>query len=203
MMIRAMSFSEKFSFAFLYAFGSSSWILILSSIANNRTTLLDNVVMREGVLMQEVVVTGLNPQYKAMSQQKNNINISNVISADQVSRFPDSNIGDALKRIPGINVQYDQGEARFGHIWGTDPDLSSVMINGARIPSAESGVRAVQLDLISSDMIQQIEVNKVVTPDMNPVAIGGGVNLVTKSQPGQTISSSSGIRMIMAIYTLS
>jgi len=44
--------------------------------------------MREGVLMQEVVVTGLNAQYKAMAQQKNNINISNVISADQVARFP-------------------------------------------------------------------------------------------------------------------
>ncbi len=163
------------------------------TIANNRTTPLDNVVMREGVLMQEVVVTGLNPQYKAMSQQKNNINISNVISADQVSRFPDSNIGDALKRIPGINVQYDQGEARFGHIRGTDPDLSSVMINGARIPSAESGARAVQLDLIPSDMVQQIEVNKVVTPDMDADAIGGSVNLVTKSQPvGRRITATAG-----------
>lgn len=34
--------------------------------------------------------------------------ITNVVSADQVGKFPDSNIGDALKRISGINVQYDQ-----------------------------------------------------------------------------------------------
>ena len=163
------------------------------TIANNRTATLNNVVMREGILMQEVVVTALNPQHKAMSQQRNNINITNVISADQVSRFPDSNIGDALKRIPGINVQYDQGEARFGHIRGTDPDLSSVLIDGTRIPSAESGARSVQLDLIPSDMIQTIEVNKVITPDMEADAIGGAVNLVTKSQPaGRRITAMAG-----------
>ncbi len=162
-------------------------------ISNNRTASIDNVVMREGLMMQEVVVTGLNARHKAMSQQKNNINISNVISADQVSRFPDSNIGDALKRIPGINVQYDQGEARFGHIRGTAPDLSSVMIDGTRIPSAESDARSVQLDLIPADMIQTIEVNKVITPDMEADAIGGAVNLVTKSQPvGRRITALAG-----------
>ena len=37
--------------------------------------------------------------------------INCAVSADQVGKFPDSNIGDALKRINGINVQYDQGEA--------------------------------------------------------------------------------------------
>lgn len=42
-------------------------------------------------------------------------NITNIISSDQVGRFPDANIGDALKRIPGINVQYDQGEALREH----------------------------------------------------------------------------------------
>lgn len=60
--------------------------------------------------------------------------ITNVVSADQVGKFPDSNIGDALKRISGINVQYDQGEARFGQVRGTSADLSSVTINGNRVP---------------------------------------------------------------------
>ena len=46
-------------------------------------------------------------------------------------------IGDALKRINGINVQYDQGEARFGQVRGTAADLSSVTVNGNRVPSAD------------------------------------------------------------------
>jgi hypothetical protein len=36
-----------------------------------------------------------------LNKQKNNSNITNVISADQIGRFPDANIGDALKRVPG------------------------------------------------------------------------------------------------------
>ena len=80
--------------------------------------------------------------------------ITNVVSADQVGKFPDSNIGDALKRISGINVQYDQGEARFGQVRGTSADLSSVTINGNRVPSAEGDTRNVQLDLIPADMIR-------------------------------------------------
>ena len=55
-------------------------------------------------------------QKKAINTQKNNLGITNVVSADQVGKFPDSTIGDALKRISGINVQYDQGEARFGQV---------------------------------------------------------------------------------------
>src|SRR5690606_23306957 len=51
-------------------------------------------------------------QARALNQQKNNSNISNIISSDQVGRFPDQNIGDALKRVPGITMQNDQGEAR-------------------------------------------------------------------------------------------
>lgn len=163
------------------------------TISNNRTVPMNDVVMKEGFLMQEVVVTGFNAQHRAMSRQKNNINVTNVISADQVSRFPDSNIGDALKRIPGISVQYDQGEARFGHIRGTSPDLSSVTIDGTRVPSAEAEMRSVQLDLIPSDMVQTIEVNKVVMPEMDADAIGGTVNLVTKSQPtGRRITALAG-----------
>ena len=60
---------------------------------------------------------------------------------------------------------------------------SSVTVNGNRVPSAEGDTRNVQLDLIPADMIQTIEVNKVVTPDMDADAIGGSINLVTKNSP--------------------
>ncbi|MDM8159900.1 TonB-dependent receptor [Labilibaculum sp. K2S] len=148
------------------------------------TTLTENFTLSEGVALQEVVVQGLlKEQSRALNQQKSNVNITNIVSSDQVGQFPDNNIGDALKRIPGINVEYDQGEARFGHIRGTASEYNSVTINGDRIPSAEAGIRSVQLDLVPSDMIQTVEVNKVITPDMEADAIGGSVNLITRSNP--------------------
>lgn len=149
-------------------------------------TVESDAMLNDGVKLREVVVGGaFNGQRRALSSQKNAMGIVNVVSADQVGKFPDSNIGDALKRISGINVQYDQGEARFGQVRGTSADLSSVTINGNRIPSAEGDTRNVQLDLIPADMVQTIEVNKVVTADMDADAIGGSINLVTKNTPNK------------------
>jgi len=153
------------------------------SVEPGKTTVAE-FKLKPGIELSEVIVTGqLQGQSKALNTQMNKGNITNIISSDQVGRFPDANIGDALKRIPGINVQYDQGEARFGNIRGTAPQYNSVMVNGERIPSAEAEDRTVQLDLVPADMIQAIEVNKAVTPDMDADAIGGSVNLISRSAP--------------------
>lgn len=131
----------------------------------------------------EVIAYGLNSQSRALNTQRNNMNITNVVSTDQIGKFPDANIGDAVKRIPGITMQVDQGEARNIIVRGLAPQLNSVTLNGSRIPSAEGDNRNVQMDLIPSDMIQSIQVNKAVTPDMDGDALGGSVNLITRSSP--------------------
>ena len=152
-------------------------------VEKDKVSTLD-IEMKEGTTLQEVSVTGaFSNQRRALQMQKQAMGVTNVVSADQVGKFPDSNIGDALKRINGINVQYDQGEARFGQVRGTSADLTSVTVNGNRLPSAEGDTRNVQLDLIPADMVQTIEVNKVVTSDMDGDAIGGGINLITKNTP--------------------
>lgn len=159
------------------------------NVSQNKT-LVKNITLKDNTTLKELTVLGaFSDQQRALNMQKNNLNITNIVSADQVGKFPDSNIGDALKRINGLSVQYDQGEARFGQIRGTSPDLSSVTVNGNRLPSAESDARNVQLDLIPADMIQTIEVSKVVTPDMDGDAIGGSVNLVTKNTPSKRITN--------------
>lgn len=169
------------------------------TVTSGKTTIVD-FNLKAGIELSEVVVSGqLQGQSKALNTQMNKGNITNIISSDQVGRFPDANIGDALKRIPGISVQYDQGEARFGNIRGTSPQYNSVMVNGERIPSAEAEDRTVQLDLVPADMIQAIEVNKAITPDMDADAIGGAVNLVTRSAPSErrvSLTLGSGYNML-------
>ncbi|MGR3811876.1 TonB-dependent receptor [Jiulongibacter sp. NS-SX5] len=176
----------------------------LSAGVNNKKFTLQSGV----VLSNEVIVLGdrLKGQAKALNQQKTNANITNIVSADQIGRFPDANIGDALKRIPGITMQNDQGEARNIIIRGMAPQLNSVTLNGERIPSAEGDNRLVQMDLVPSDMIQTIEVNKAVLPNMDADAIGGSVNLVTRKAPSDLRISGtlgSGVNMLSKkpIYT--
>ena len=158
-------------------------------------TVAITVYIKTSVLeLDDVVITGYNnSQVKALNSQKNKQNITNVVSTDQIGKFPDANIGDAVKRIPGITMQVDQGEARNVIIRGLAPQLNSVTLNGSRIPSAEGDNRNVQMDLIPSDMIQLIEVNKAVTPDMDADALGGSVNLVTRTSPnGFRVSATLG-----------
>ncbi|WP_163397884.1 TonB-dependent receptor [Flavobacterium fluviatile] len=161
------------------------------SVEQGKNNVIDFALKTTGTELNEVVVGDiLKGQAKALNQQKNNKNIGNVISSDQVGRFPDANVGDALKRVPGITMQNDQGEARNIIIRGLAPSLNSVTLNGDRIPSAEGDNRNVQMDLIPSDMISTIEVNKTLTSDMDADAIGGSVNLVTRATPnGERISA--------------
>lgn len=164
----------------------------LVTVEAGKNTIVNLTLGSSAENLQNVVIRGDRAlgQARALNQQKTNRNISNVISSDQVGRFPDANIGDALKRVPGITMQNDQGEARNIIIRGLAPALNSVTLNGDRIPSAEGDNRNVQMDLIPSDMIATIEVNKTLTPDMDADAIGGSVNLITRATPnGERISA--------------
>lgn len=165
------------------------------TVSSGKTTPISILLVSANVELDEVQVSayGLSGQSKALNTQKNNINITNVVSTDQIGKFPDANIGDAVKRIPGITMQVDQGEARNIIVRGLSPQLNSVTLNGSRIPSAESDNRNIQMDLIPSDMIQTIEVNKAVTPDMDADALGGSVNLITRTAPqGFRVSATAG-----------
>lgn len=157
------------------------------SVKSQQTTTIDFKIYAGSDALEDLIVVGnaLKGQAKALNVQKNSGNITNVISSDQVGRFPDANIGDALKRVPGITMQNDQGEARDIIIRGLSPELNAVTLNGDRIPSAEGDNRNVQMDLIPSDMVASIEVNKTLTPDMDGDAIGGSVNLITRATPNK------------------
>lgn len=149
----------------------------------------DSVVVTS---LEEVVVDGyFGSLSKALKQQKNNLNITNVVTADQAGKYPDDNVGEALRRISGISVQNDQGEARNIVMRGFGTQLNSVTLNGDRLPSAEGDNRNIQLDLIPTNMIEAIVVKKSLTPDMEGDAIGGSVNLITRSNPSDFRASAT------------
>jgi len=122
-------------------------------------------------------------QAKALNEQKNAINISNIVAADQIGRFPDKNASEAAQRVPGVSLIRDQGEGRYVIVRGTEPRLNSTTVNGERIPSPEAGIRNVALDTIPADLLGSIQVSKALRPDMDGDAIGGTVDLVTLRAP--------------------
>ena len=163
------------------------------AIRDNEAVKLDGTLAGEAnSKLQKVVVTGsTGSTLKALNQQKNSNRIVNIISADQIGRFPDPNIGDALKRVPGLYVQLDQGEASLVSVRGTDPSKSTININGTNM-SGTGNDRSVGINAVPADMVQMVEVTKAITPDMDGDAIGGVINLITRRAPYTKLLSLTG-----------
>lgn len=154
----------------------------------------------EVVTLGAFVVQGTRDgQARALTQQKNATNLMTVVSADAVGKFPDAYVGDALRRLVGVVVEEDQGEATGVTIRGIEPDFNNITINGVEVASAGTpgggtsnlAGRPVGLDIFSVDLIESIEVAKATTPDMDGAGLGGAVNVKTKT------AFSRGVREIM------
>jgi TonB-dependent receptor len=130
----------------------------------------------------EVVVIGQRATLaSAVSRQRAADGVESVLTRDSIGQFPDQNVAEALRRLPGVNVLNDQGEGRFISVRGLDPNLNSASINGVRTPAPESDVRSVALDVIPSELIESIEVKKTLTPDMDGDTIGASIEINTTS----------------------
>lgn len=137
---------------------------------------------RDGDDMATILVVGQRAnQASALSRQRAADGVESVLTRDAIGQFPDQNVAESLRRVPGLSVQNDQGEGRFIVLRGLDPRLNAVSVNGARVPSPESDSRALPLDTISSDQIESIEVKKTLTPDMDGDTLGGSVEIKTAS----------------------
>ncbi|WP_162276941.1 TonB-dependent receptor [Mucilaginibacter pedocola] len=152
------------------------------TITAGQLTVLNVTMKSRQSALKDVVITGYTEgQAKALNQQKNADNIKNIIAADQIGKFPDPNAAEALQRVPGVTIERDQGEGRYVSVRGLAPQFTNTSVNGEQIPSPEADVRYVALDAIPSDQLASIEVTKALTPDMDGDAIGGSINLITRS----------------------
>lgn len=130
----------------------------------------------------DIIVMGQTASLSSsLSRQRAADGVENVLTRDAVGQFPDQNVAEALRRLPGLNILNDQGEGRFVSVRGLDPELNAASINGTRIPAPESDVRSVALDVIPSELIESIEVKKSLTPDMDGDTIGASIEINTTS----------------------
>ncbi len=93
-------------------------------------------LMRDG--SGNILVIGqLANQASSLSRKRAGDGVSDVLTRDAIGQFPDQNVAESLRRLPGVNVLNDQGEGRFVSVRGLDPTLNATSINGVRLPSAD------------------------------------------------------------------
>ncbi|TCD01131.1 TonB-dependent receptor [Pedobacter psychroterrae] len=122
----------------------------------------------------------------ALSNMRNADNIKYVLSQEQIERFPDATVGEAMQRVPGIAMDYSYGLPRNIVIRGLDQSMGSVTLNGNRLPSTQTNSRDIDLNGILSSTVEAIEVNKTLTPSMDADGTSGSVNIISKTpKPGK------------------
>ena len=130
----------------------------------------------------------------AITQQRNAPNAKSIMSSDAFGNVVDDNIGNFLVRMPSVTPQFTEGTVTYIRIRGIDANMNAVTVDGTR--AAGGGTRAgldrrLEIDSIPAEFVDQIEITKAPTPDMDADSIGGSVNLKTKSafnQKGRIVS---------------
>ena len=160
--------------------------LPITVIAGETTPLGIQEMQFESIMGEEVIVTTqLRGQAAAINQQLKSNKIMNAVSKEKIQEVPDANAAETLSRLPGITLNRSGGEGSTVAIRGVSSRFNSVTVNNQTIPGGDANNRSVNLSMISSDLLDGIEVYKAITPDMDADAIGGSVNLVTKTaDPG-------------------
>jgi TonB-dependent receptor len=118
---------------------------------------------------------------RAINQQRTASGIINVISEEQFGSLVDANIGQALQRLPGLSVdQAQDGSQGSINIRGISGEFNSVQVDGNRVPNS-GGSNAFNPRQLAADGVTTIEVIKAPTPDRDGDAVGGIINLVSRS----------------------
>jgi TonB-dependent receptor len=140
---------------------------------------------------EQINVTGerLHGEAEAINQVRSAENIIDVLPSEVIMSLPNANVADALGRLPGVVLERAEGEGEYVDIRGLDPRLTNITIDGVTIPSPEPTVRQVRLDVINSDMVDQVEINKTLSANQDADGIAGSVNLRTKMANDGTLFS--------------
>ncbi len=148
---------------------------------------LGDIILQEaGHNLSEVEIkAGLKKgsESKAINITRSSSRVVTVISSENITKLPDKNAAETVKRIAGAAVQNNRGEGAYISLRGTPLDWTATLMNGDRIPVAdeENTSRIFEFEVLPSDLIDYIIVSRTVTPDIEGDNIGGSINFLTKS----------------------
>jgi TonB-dependent receptor len=132
---------------------------------------------------QTVVVTGIRASMQStLNLKRNSDGIVDGIVADDIGKFPDTNLAEAVQRISGVSIDRSNGEGQRVTIRGVGPDLNMVLLNGRQMPSANldnRGGRAFDFANLASEAVSQIQVYKTTRADTPTGGIGATLNIMT------------------------
>ncbi|MDN3651593.1 TonB-dependent receptor [Thalassotalea ponticola] len=153
----------------------------------------DGAALEEDV--EVIEVTGIRGSLtKAMDIKRSSSGIVEAINAEDIGKFPDTNLAESLQRISGVAIDRDNGEGSRVTVRGFGPDRNLVLLNGRQMPTS-TGDRSFDFDNIASELVSGAEVYKTSDASIATGGIGATINILTHrplNKPG--MSGSIGVK---------
>jgi iron complex outermembrane recepter protein len=138
---------------------------------------------------EEIVVTGFR---RSLSQnieaKRQSTVIADILTAEDIGKFPDKNVAEALQRIPGVVINREFGEGERVSVRGTDKNLTKTLLNGHNVATADwfildqlSATRAFNYLTLPAEIVGQLEVYKSPQADLEEGGVGATINVHTRN----------------------
>ncbi len=130
--------------------------------------------------LEEIIVTGLKRISRPMTDtKKESFAVMDTLNFEQIELLPDSTLVEVIDRIPGASSVTYNSQARWITLRGLDARYNSTDIDGNPIWNSSRNNRGTQLDVFPSSAINQVDVFKAVTPDIDANSVGGHISVRT------------------------
>jgi TonB-dependent receptor len=158
---------------------------LVSSVANAQSADA-GASQSQGEEVSEIVVTGFRASLEnATNAKRASTNITDSVFAEDIGKFSDLNIAEALNRIPGVQLNREvNGEGLSISIRGLNTNFTKIVLNGAQVAVASNGAadtgnqnREVDLDLFPTELFTRLDVNKTPMASMVEGGVSGVVNM--------------------------
>jgi TonB-dependent receptor len=148
--------------------------------------------------IEEVVVTGIKGSLqRSMDIKREAQGVVDAISAEDIGKFPDTNLAESLQRITGVSIDRANGEGARVTVRGFGPDYNLVTLNGRQMPgsgiedTSANASRSFDFSNLASEGISGVEVYKTGRASVTSGGIGATINVLTSrplDNPGLTAS---------------
>lgn len=152
--------------------------LLASSISTCLLASTGAVIAQEAVV-EEVLVTGMRASLQqSMDQKRAASGVVDVITAEDIGKFPDTNLAESMQRIPGVSINREGGEGSRVTVRGLGPEYNLVTHNGRTIAKT-TGDRSFNFAEMAAELVSGVSVSK--TSDATTDSGGMGATIDIKS----------------------
>jgi len=147
-----------------------------------RTEIRIELVPESGMEADEVIIevrADTGSTATALRTRRESLAVQDGVSAEEIRRSPDSDASEAARRIVGATIV----DGQYLFVRGLGGRYTSVLLNGAYLPSSDPDQPGVQLDLFPSAILNSLTIAKTFTPDLPGDSAGGTLMIATREYP--------------------